>query len=311
MARGNFESRVVAVRLDRKQKALDEALLVPWPQLEAAVLEYIDWHSFVLWVRAVAEAAGELPDRLRSELCDRCPGFLESVNARNRSLWKSLDEWITASRFAAAKDGGWFDALMYYAYAHLRFEQAWTLWARSSRAWEKQHPAQWPTFAEWREGVAAVAVLEEDGSEKARALAGAANVDPRRLNAAVSDVIDQRAFAFWVDSVSEPGQRLDEAVLNEGRQRFPTLGIAEQLPWGRVLFFRLIRDGESAWRKMARAENWYAALRYHVGHHPRYQRLIHYRERCHDEWLRVRPISFPAFQTWLTAADGYTVRPAA
>jgi len=100
MARGNFESRVVAVRLDRNQKALDEALLVPWPQLEAAVLEYIDWHSFVLWVRAVNEAAGELPDRLRSELCDRCPGFLESANARNRSRWKSLDAWITASRFA-------------------------------------------------------------------------------------------------------------------------------------------------------------------------------------------------------------------
>jgi hypothetical protein len=48
-------------------------------------------------------------------------------------------------------------------------------------------------------------------------------------------------------------------------------------------------------------------LRYHVSNHLRCQRLLHYRQRCHDEWLRVRPTSLPSFPAWLASADAYCV----
>ncbi len=309
MARGNFESRVTAVRLDFKQKALGDALLVPWSQLEAAVEEYIDWHSFALWVRALSDAADELPEGLRSELRDRCPGFSGAIDTPRRPIWKALDDWIGENRFATAKRAGWFDALMHCAYADLRVEQAWTHWHRTKSAWETNRPAQWPTLAQWRAGIAALTSLDNESSLKARALAAAANVDALKLKAAVRHVIEQRAFVFWVDCVSQRDQRLDPGILTDVRQRCPGLGNSGQLPWGRALFFRLIRDGESECRKRARAENWSAALRYRVAHHLRYQRLIHYRQHCHEDWLSVRPISLPPFREWLAAADAYTVRP--
>jgi hypothetical protein len=311
MARGNFESRVAAVRLDLKQKALGDALLVPWSELETAAEEYIDWHSFALWVRALSDAAGEVPDGVHAELRNRCPGFFEASVTRPGPIWKLLDQWIGENRFATAKRAGWFDALMHCAYADLRVEQAWTHWHRTKIAWDKRRPAQWPTLEQWRAGIGAVTSLENENSEKARAVAAAANVDALKLKAAVSRVIENRAFAFWVGCVAQPDQRLDPAVFNEVRNRCPTLEDPGELQWGPVLFLRLIRNGESECRKKARAENWSAALRYHVAHHLRYQRLLHYRQRCHDEWLRVRPISLPPFRAWLAAADAYTVRPTA
>jgi hypothetical protein len=71
------------------------------------------------------------------------------------------------------------------------------------------------------------------------------------------------------------------------------------------MFFRLVRLGEAFWRSAARAETWYSALRYHVNQHPRYHRLVHYNQRCHDEWGRVHPIRYPTFPEWLRAADEY------
>ena len=70
-------------------------------------------------------------------------------------------------------------------------------------------------------------------------------------------------------------------------------------------------DGEAKWRRLARDEEWYAALRYHVIHYPRYHRLVHYNQLCGVERERSRPISYPSFGEWLGAADAYCLsRPA-
>ena len=308
MARRNFENSAATVRLDRKEAALAQALLVRWPELEAAVQEYVEWHGFALWVRAVSESADGLPVILRAELGDRCPGFLQWAETQPRPIWKSLDEWVARHRFGAATQAGWFDALTYYAYRDLRVDQGWALWERTRVAWEEQLPFSWPTLREWRTQLGAITTLAQENSEKARALAAAASVDTLKLNIAVSHLIESRAFAFWVDCVSKPNQWLDSAITNEVCQRCPELESGKELTWRPSLFLRLIRCGESEYRRLAREEKWFAALRYRVVHHPRYHRLIHYRQRCHDEWPDVRPISLPAFSAWLAAADAYAIR---
>ena len=44
-----------------ENQALEQAKLVAWPQLAAAVDRYNEWESFTLWLRAVGDAANAIP----------------------------------------------------------------------------------------------------------------------------------------------------------------------------------------------------------------------------------------------------------
>jgi hypothetical protein len=310
MARGNFDSLVLNVRLDSKQRALENALLVPWRELAASANEYVQWHAFFLWVRALVEATGDLPDGIRSELRTRCPGFLHgNESAEHPSLWKRLQEWIVMEHFAPAHAGGWFDAMMYYAYKDVRVKQAWSLWERSKADWGRPQPDKLPTFDQWKLQISATHTLAQGLTEKAPVVAAMENVDRGRLESAVADVIERRAVILWADCVSKTDQPLDPPVVAEIENRCPgaITVVPAEYTWSAPTLARLIRSVESHWRETARREGWHTALRYHVANHPRYQRLLHYRQRCHDEWLRIRPISLPSFPAWLASADAYCV----
>jgi hypothetical protein len=320
MAKEDFEAVVSQVRLDRKQRALQQALLVPWRRLDQTASTYVEWHMFVLWVRAIAECEAELPEILRVALAARCPGFLESEVGQRQShsrdqdsLWHSLEGWIATHNFAEAKREGWFDAVMFYAYRDLRTEQAWSFWERMTGVWNEARPSQWPSFEEWTATVIATHSFSEAKSEKTRAIQQLAHVDPPRLRNAVSESLESRAFALWLACISQPTHVLGDLALEELRRRWPAFlePILPRPVWDRSLFFRLVRYGEAEWRATARAERWHAALHYQVGHHPRHHRLVHYLHRCQEEWFRVPPRSYPSFADWLSAADEYFVAPTA
>jgi hypothetical protein len=265
---------------------------------------------FILWVRAITETADQLPQIVRSALQSRCPSFLEcQIRELKDDLppWRSLEEWVAAQCFARAKAEGWFDALMYYAYKDLRTEQAWTWWERTKADWCHTPPPRWPTLEEWTANVLSIRALAHPENEKARAVAALGRVEAGRLGEAAADLIASRALALWVDCVSTLGQPLRASVLTELRTRYPGLAPTSlsRVVWVSPLFFRLIRLGESRWRRTAGAEGWYSALRYQVVHHPRYHRLIHYSQRCHDEWSQARPNFFPSFADWLSDVDAY------
>ena len=310
MAKRGSANLVLNVRRDSKQKAWQEALLVPWHQLAESATAFAEWHMFILWVRAIAETADQVPEIVRSALQSRCSGFLE-FHSRERKdslpLWKSLEEWVTDRFFAKARADGWFDALMYYAYKDLRTEQAWTTWERTKADWRHTPPPRWPSAEEWTAEVLATRSLAHPGTDMARAVEALGRVEAGRLHNAATDLLESRALALWADCVSKPGQPLQELVLTELRTRYPGLPpvSCSDAVWTPPLFFLLIRLGASSWRGTARAEGWYPALRYQVVHHPRYQRLIHYRQRCHDEWSQARPHFYPSFVDWLSAADAY------
>ena len=310
MARGNFDSLVLNVRFDSKQRALQNALLVPWRELQKSADAYVEWHGLVLWVRTIVEATGHVPDGVGSELRSRCPGFFDGNDSGKRQpTWKLLEEWIAMKHFADARAGGWFDAMMYYAYKDVRIEQAWSLWERSRADWSRAQPAEWPTFDQWKLRILGTYTLAQGITEKARVVAAMENVEHDRLRSAVADIVERRAVALWADCVSKPDQPIDPAVAAEIGKRSPdaTSVTAATSFWSPPTLARLIRGVESDWREIARREGWQAALRYQVVNHPRYQRLLHYRQRCHDEWLRVRPISLPSFPSWLASADAYCV----
>ncbi len=310
MAKRDSANLVLNVRRDSKQKALQGALVVPWPQLAESASAFVEWHTIILWVRVITETAEQLPQIVRSELQSRCPEFLEDQGWDKKDslpVWKNLEEWVTAHRFGTARAEGWFDAMMYYAYKDLRTEQAWTTWERTKADWRQAAPVRWPTLEQWTSEVLGTRSLAHPGTEKARAVQALGTVEIPRLNRAVTALLESRALALWIDAVSEPGQPLQEAILTELRGRCidlpPSPGLGPR--WTRSLFASILRLGESSWRGIARSEGWYPTLRYEVANHPRYQRLIHYNQRCHDEWSQTRPKSYPSFSEWLGSADVY------
>ncbi len=163
MATRNLSGLVVQLRRDAEQQALREALFVPWSRLQETAEAYVEWHTFVLWVRAITETVNEVPEIVRSALERRCPGFLDSDHPDHRIFyWHALEEWIAAHRFREARAGGWFTALTYYAYNDLRTEQAWTLWKRTKETWCHERPSQWPSFEEWTAQIHATHSLTQD-----------------------------------------------------------------------------------------------------------------------------------------------------
>src|SRR5215467_9025926 len=81
--------------------ALAEAGRVPWPQLMQFVEESLRWEVFVLWIRAVGNAAHGVPPVIEQELETRIPGFLarvreelESADEVGERLWNLVGAWI-------------------------------------------------------------------------------------------------------------------------------------------------------------------------------------------------------------------------
>src|SRR5471030_906194 len=225
MARTDFQKLLVHLKLDTKHKALQQAVLVPWRRLEEAASAYVESHIFILWVRAIDEVREELPEVVTSALESRYPGFLdEHVRERKqrpreqRFLWPSLEEWIAVCTFADAKKQGWFEAVMYYAYKDLRTEKAWALWEHTKRASSCRPPSIWPTLEEWTSNVIATASLTQPGTETARAVEALQKVEVARLRRAVEELVEWRAFALWIDSISQPNRFLEDHILSELRR---------------------------------------------------------------------------------------------
>ena len=91
MAKRDTANLVLNVRRDKKQEALQGALLVPWRQLAEAASAFAEWHMIILWVRVITETAEQLPQIVRSELQSRCPGFLESQRPRTKGQSSRLE----------------------------------------------------------------------------------------------------------------------------------------------------------------------------------------------------------------------------
>lgn len=91
MAKRDTANLVLNVRRDRKQEALQGALLVPWRQLADGAAAFAEWHLIILWVRVITETAEQLPQIVRAALQSRCPGFLESQSRKKREQSSRLE----------------------------------------------------------------------------------------------------------------------------------------------------------------------------------------------------------------------------
>ena len=79
MQRNRGGSLIDRVRQQTERRALEQARRVPWKRMAQAAEEYTDWHVFTLWLRAVVEAAGNIPAMVAREVESRTPQLLGRI----------------------------------------------------------------------------------------------------------------------------------------------------------------------------------------------------------------------------------------
>ncbi|MCW5979739.1 MAG: hypothetical protein KIT09_16790 [Bryobacteraceae bacterium] len=196
----------------------EQSLMVPWRDLADSCGQLVAWLSFGLWVRAVISAERKLPDWLRQQVDQRCPGFLDGrgKSSDHESIWVDLSSWVDEHMFHAARDGGWLDALHYYCGRDPCSEQVWEHWTRTESAWHDCPPKSYPSFDEWHHQALGHRACADDVTPTAG--------EPAAL---VKEYIEWEAFAFWARLVVETAGEVPAYLVSVLDQRCP--GFADQL----------------------------------------------------------------------------------
>jgi hypothetical protein len=139
-----------------QQRAQASVKLVERDRLKEAVARYVDCEAFAYWATPALEDEEPLPDVVRNELEQRCPGFLcpmiETATATKRTstAWEELMAWVADHFFADATAEGWFDAIVIDVHKHPRAIRT----MEYADHWDEERgstlPVPYPSFAHWR-----------------------------------------------------------------------------------------------------------------------------------------------------------------
>jgi len=102
------------------------------------------------------ESEGCVSPWLALKIEDRCPGFLEEDSRYSAQhphegflTPVGLGFWIDDHVFAFARNGGWFNAIAYYAVREPRYQRANVCWSQSVERWRQARPIRYPSLKEW------------------------------------------------------------------------------------------------------------------------------------------------------------------
>lgn len=310
-----------------QRTAEQEAARISWPQLQEAREKYVEWEAFALWVRAIEEAEGDVPQWLAKIVDKRCRGFLKFAEDGERDqsdslpfVWRCLERWVNERNFSKAWWQGWMNAVGYYAGRDLASLRNHAYWEYCERLWKRSKPAAYPAFRDWlraSERSCDRALDEcEMPEEKRRLLKLSRRVGPQTLRKAVERYVEWEVFAYWARTALEARSTLPASVEREVRQRCPGFLEAEaaaraanpkeelHCPFNRMI--KWIEDNEFA---DAQNRGWFDVLRYQARFHPRHIRIIDYWHDWEAGRAKQPAARHPSFIQWRDAADRYTFEP--
>jgi hypothetical protein len=310
---GNLIERV---RHQTEQRALEQARRVTWPRLAAAAGEHTEWQVFGLWLRAVVDAAGGVPDMITLEMESRTPKLLgrirpdieAAVKTGSRlgaRIWQDVSIWAEMNVFIAAKRAGWLGAVRYFSSMSLRSMQAWSHWENVDKEWRAAAPMQFPSYAQWRCDVTALAKLSNPDSEAQQVLDSVLSVSEAEWNRLLHGFSILITFSLWMELVLDIEGPTSCLVSKELAEMYPGFrfsnGSKEPKEVARSLHRWVIEHSLA----IADQEQMLAALSFHVRHHPAYPATRRYALRCHEIWRIQCPDHMPSFEDWRQAADAY------
>ena len=285
----------------------EQSLRVCWRDFADACERLIEWRSFALWVRAIVDTERQLPEWLKERINYRCPGFLSArQNAVDSdSTWLDLSAWIDDKFFAAARDGGWLDALHYYSGRDRRSEQVWRQWEQAESTWRHCKQEAYPAFEEWfQEALKDFRPAADEETAQSTPIGD-------RLSALVPQYIEWEAFAFWVRSIVESARGLPAHTAGVLEQRCPgfldqirgnSASHAEYSTW---VWRDLVAWIEAHIFADAKDASWLDAVRDAARSHLRAERIAAFWAVCSSQWGRKPPDSYPTFEQWLRDADAF------
>jgi hypothetical protein len=304
-----------SVQEQSRDRALEQARRVPWPRLVNAVDQYNDWQVFGLWLRAVVDAAGSIPTLVARELETRIPGFLPPLRQDSPAplqdkpghhLWNLVDSWVNTNVLLEANVGGWLDAVHYFASMSLAYMKAWAHWEQVDAEWRRDPPAEWPTYPQWQEEVAAVSCLPNPAGAPQQVLDAVRRVPAAEWQRMRSAFFELIAFSLWMELILDlegPGSKL---VADELAKRYRGFGFTSlDLPSSEAV--RELNSWAVDHAIGAKDEKVLAALSWHVQHNPGYYALRNYAVHCHDTWPYDYPSRLPSFEDWRQVTENSAV----
>lgn len=307
-----------------RREADRQARRIPWQRLLEARQPYVEWNAFGLWARTIAEAEGQVPIWLAEVLAERCPGLLGAD--RTCEIWqhdpplnRRILEWAESNALDQAKDEGWLRTVTFHAGRDPSVVRDCAYSHHCQAQWKRQRPSAYPSFEEWRMASEHCADEILDGFEmtedKRQIIKVSRTVGPERFAAAAEEYMEWEAFTYWVRSLLESDAKFPEPVAKELQHRCP--GFLERdevlrsalspenytrrwkalFEWGENRFFNDIQE-----------EGWFEAVVSEARAHPRSARTIDYWVFYWDEhWSSNPPETYPSFDEWRSAADGFVV----
>ena len=303
------------VRQQTELRAVQQAKRVTWKRLAAAADEYTEWQVFGLWLRAVVEAAGSIPVMVAREMESRTPQLLGRIrpdvegsvngNGPGARIWQEVSLWAEMNIFFAANRAGWLDAVRYFSSMSLRSMKAWSYWEDIDSQWRTATSKKFPTYAQWKCEVAAVARLSNPDSTAQQVLDAVRGVSEAEWSMLLHGFSDLIAFSLWIELVLDIEGPTSGLVSKELAERYGGFSLTHGTK-GSKEFVRSLNEWviEHA-LAIADQKQMLAALSFHISHHPAYPAMRNYARHCHDVWPDERPCRLPSFEEWRQAADAY------
>ncbi len=279
-----------------------QARKVPWLTLLEYRKQYIEWEAFTLWVHAIEEAEHHVPEWLGRKVEGRCPGMQAKESEK---LWKCLDTWKQKNVFAKPNREGWMRGVSFFAVRELAYARNWAFWGYCERQWSVRRPAFYPSLDKWKSAAdnCPGEILDSSGLRKERKelVKASGRAGRERLEQAVGIYVEIEAFAYWLRPIVDARLPLSGRVLEEFRNRYPSLETCDASNWDQV--WACLRQSHF---QEARAEGWLDAVVYTAELHPRRMKVIDYwLLYWASHWPKDQPALCPPFEEWRCKAESY------
>jgi hypothetical protein len=309
------EQRFASASEKFKTIALNEAQIVPWPKLMQFVDESLRWEPFLLWIRAVVNAAEEIPPVVEEELDRRVPGLparfrADSSSERNKgplgeALWNYVGNWVLANVLLEPKLEGWPNALIFFASRTMTYMKAWAHWEKMTRLWRTSKPTEWPSFECWQRDAAAVTSLPNQG-EPQYILDAVNSVPPSEWERMLTQYRTLIIFGVWLELILDLEGPQSPVVARAFAAAYPGFAFTSgDLPSTEAVHELLIWGLENV--VCPRSEEVVSALTWHIETNPEYHAVREYAIQCHHRWCSGYSGPPPSFNEWRKEADQFSL----
>lgn len=282
-------------------------LQVKWTDVVDAAAIYTERQVFALWVRAVTDAAGKLPNIGECEFVETAPvlrpvllpAYENRPSGRRLTgyeVWEHIMSAVDDQELIAANHGGWLDAVHYFSALSLRSIKGWAHWDKVNRQWGAEQPRSLPSFGQWTRDVEAIVYLGNRSSSAQHLLDMVRSLPAVDWSRLVSELHTFVAFCIWATVIRKREGCDSERIKDQTQRRYPGLltpaaGTPADIASAFVQWFTPDLTLQTP--------NCISALGFYIRSLPAYHAWQAYVDHC----LRSARTNASDFESWLSAAN--------